>query len=139
MVKVGGNPEIGAEEASEFAKGFFAGMGLNWLWEFFDLPGFGVPAFKIGDVPEAKENLREVFMGVDDIVQLVISGAVTYAGYHIGRRDVMWFGIGMVVGTLFTKIGDFRKVVMSRFPSSPSRSPPKAKGRYGEVPVKVTE
>jgi len=107
MVKV--NPEV--REAEEFVKGVFAGFGLNWLWEFAQLPGFGVPLFEIARVDE-----QRVYFGADDAVQAMISAAIAVGGHYAGRPDIRNFGLGMLAGTFATKLGDLRKIVVPRVP-----------------------
>jgi len=81
-------------------EGTFVGFGVNYLWEVFRLPGYGVEVVPIGDGQ---------YLGADDLAEIAIGGVIAIAGSGIIPKTTrnyhyVGLGTGIIAGTLLTKL-----------------------------------
>lgn len=80
-------------------RGSTEGVTLNYIWEAFKLPGYGVPIPGLENVP-----VLDVPIGYDDVAQMGIGALVTVYGSQIAKKkDLMERGLGIITGVAITK------------------------------------
>lgn len=92
-----------AQKAANFFNGMIDGVALNDVWERYKLPGNEHPLIPLGTRPDG----FSVSIGLDDVIQMGIFGAVSAVGAMIKNKNLMTRGIGGIVGTLGTKVMEF--------------------------------
>jgi hypothetical protein len=78
-----------------------AGFGLNYMWEAFRLPGYGVIAYNqpLG----VSVTGGNIYLGADDVAQIILGGAVAVAGARTKNATLTGLGVGTAVGVATTK------------------------------------
>lgn len=79
--------------------GVLAGIGANYLWEIFRLPGYGI---KITDLPASSHPNA---LGLDDVLLMLVGFLIMIAGRK--DRKTMMFGLGWIIGVVLTKFFEF--------------------------------
>lgn len=97
------------------AVGGAAGVLLNDAWEGalskgVPLPGYGQKVALLGKT----EDDIEIWIGMDDVYQVGLSGFVTVMGHFMGSALVKNLGIGMVAGWALVKAGEFQPTVKAK-------------------------
>ena len=85
--------------------GVLSGLGTDYLWSTLKLPGYGQIAFPIG----LRNDGESLDMGVDDLIEIGIGGAVTaYGVYRKAKKkngtNTIVGGLGFIGGVLLTKV-----------------------------------
>ncbi len=103
-------------KGAAFLGGFLAGWGLKYFWKAMAMEltdpktlGYGV---KIVKLTSASGNIREVWLGADDLGVILISIFVVIAGEQKLGRTVTVFGCGMLLGVLSVKVYEMIQKVL---------------------------
>jgi hypothetical protein len=92
-------------EALSILGGFLGGIALDYLWERFKGPGYEVIVTPMGKM--LVPPYEAIYLGRDDVYELIISSGVAVGGYALHRKGVMLFGLGMDLGVLTSKLSEY--------------------------------
>ena len=91
-------PQSMYKDGFYFMSGLFAGIFLNDVWQFFNLPG--------NDVPLTTATAKKLGLDMDFVYQFAIGAAFIGADLLLGLENGTSFGGGLILGAKYANTSE---------------------------------